>query len=474
MNRQKELAVNTIILTVGKICTQFVSFLLLPLYTALLTPDEYGIVDLFNTYITLLVPVFNWQFESGLFRFMIDCRDNKKQQTELFSTVFLSNIFQSCIYILFFFVFQRFIHSEYKIFLAVDVVLNIFLNTMLQLARGLGKNLNYSIASFLSAVVSIALNIIFIAGLKMGAYGMFLASVLAKPVVILYLWITLKTSHYLSVKAFNKKILKKVSKYSIPLIPNQLSWWVVGVSDRTILSFFLGVAANGIYSVANKFSSVFITFYNIFNLSWTESVSLHIKDEDREEFLADTINSMFRLFSAINIGIIACMPFIYPFFIDAQYAGAYNQIPILMLAVLFQVIVGLYSVIYVALKKSTEIAKTSFYAAVVNIGVDLALVSFIGIYAASISTLVAYAVMAVYRYFHVKKYVDISLDKKSTCMTAVMYAVTLVSYYYNHVFTNILVLLAVVIYAYFNNKQFLHGIFNMVLDKLQQLRLNKN
>ena len=74
MNRQKELAKNTIILTVGKICTQFVSFLLLPLYTALLVPEEFGIVDLFNTYITLLTPICNWQFENGLFRFMIDER----------------------------------------------------------------------------------------------------------------------------------------------------------------------------------------------------------------------------------------------------------------------------------------------------------------------------------------------------------------------------------------------------------------
>ena len=88
MNRQKELAKNTIILTVGKICTQFVSFLLLPLYTALLIPAEFGIVDLYNTYIALLTPVCNWQFENGLFRFMIDYRNDPEKQKALFSTVF--------------------------------------------------------------------------------------------------------------------------------------------------------------------------------------------------------------------------------------------------------------------------------------------------------------------------------------------------------------------------------------------------
>ena len=51
MSRSKELVKNTAILTIGKMCTQFVSFLLLPLYTALLSTEEYGIVDLFTTYI---------------------------------------------------------------------------------------------------------------------------------------------------------------------------------------------------------------------------------------------------------------------------------------------------------------------------------------------------------------------------------------------------------------------------------------
>ena len=102
MNRQKELAKNTIILTVGKICTQFVSFLLLPLYTSLLEPTEYGIVDLINTYITLLTPICNWQFENGLFRFLIDYRNDENKQKELFSTVFLTNIAQA-VYILCFF-----------------------------------------------------------------------------------------------------------------------------------------------------------------------------------------------------------------------------------------------------------------------------------------------------------------------------------------------------------------------------------
>lgn len=471
MNRNKELAKNTVILTVGKICTQFVSFLLLPLYTSLLLPEEFGIVDLFNTYIALLVPIFNWQFENGLFRFMLDHRENKVWIKKVFSTVMLTNIFQSIIYLVFFVIAQFFIVSKYKYFLAMDVFLNIFLNTLLQFPRGIGDNTKYSIASFLSATSTVALNVLFIAGFKMGALGMFWATVCSKILTIVYLIYSVKIWQYFSFRAYDRNLFKDISQYSLPLIPNQLSWWVVSASDRTIISYIIGVAANGIYTVANKFSTVFITFYNIFNLSWTESAALHINDEDGEMFLTDTINTMFKLFSSVCIGIIAYMPFVFSIMINKQYNDAYYQIPILMLAVLFQVVVGLYSVIYVSLKKSVEIARTSIYAAIINIIVDICLIKFIGLYAASISTLVAYASMAIYRYFHVKQFVDIKLNKKTVIWTIIMSLLTLVIYYSEKGIWMGENAIVVTVYAIVINKEFIISTIQIIIQKIYRRKI---
>lgn len=468
MNRQKELAKNTIILTVGKICTQFVGFLLLPLYTTLFIPEEFGIVDLFNTYITLLTPICNWQFENGLFRFLIDYRNNQEKQKVLFSTVFVTNIIQSGVYLILFIAFQGFITSEYKVFLALDVIANIFLNTLLQFPRGLGKNVVYSIGSFLSAVTTVILNIFFIVVLRWGVYGMFIATVVAKLITSVYLFFAMKTWKFFSFSAADRTQFKFVFKYSLPLVPNQLSWWVVGASDRTIVSHFINVAANGIYSVANKFSTIFVTFYNIFNLSWTESVALHMNDDDRDEFLTDIINTMFNLFAAINIGIIACIPFVFNMMVNEQYNDAYYQVPILMIAVLFQVVVGLYSVIYVALKKSAEIAKTSFLAAVINISVDLILIKSIGLYAASVSTLVAYAAMAIYRYFDVKKYVNVCLKRSNMMFTLIVGVITLLTYYTRNTIYCVLSLFIVIIYAFVVNRRFLWSMFREIKDKLNK------
>ena len=126
MNREKELVLNTIILVIGKISTQFINFILLPFYTMYLTPEEFGVFDLLNTYIVLIVPIFNWQIENGMFRFMLDCRDNHDSQIQIFSTVLCSNFFQVFMYLCFFAIMQSFIKTPYKNFLAVDVSCNIF------------------------------------------------------------------------------------------------------------------------------------------------------------------------------------------------------------------------------------------------------------------------------------------------------------------------------------------------------------
>ena len=458
MSRQKELAFNTAILTFGKICTQFTSFLLLPMYTGLLLPEEYGIVDLFNTYIILLIPLFSCQFENGLFRFLVDCRDQKEKQTELFSTVLLSNLVQILCYLLFYAVFQRFILSEYKIFLAAEVCIGILLNTGLQYSRGIGHNITFAAASFLTASGTVVLNVILIAVLKLGATGLFLSSVLAKAGTLVFLVLREQLFQCFDRKKWSKTTFRALAGYSFPLIPNQLSWWVIEVSDRTIITYVLGVAANGIYSIATKFSSVFIAFYNVFNTAWTESAALHLKDADGSGFIRETINTMFRLFSAVCIGIIACMPFVFPWLVNAQYGQAYYQIPILMLAVLFQVIVGLYGVVYVALKKTTEIARTSFWAAFINLTTNVLLIRFIGLYAGSVSTLLAFSSMAVYRYFHMKKYIDASLDRGVLLLTALAAATTVCSYYLQNLVFSILNLLFILVYALVLNREFLAAI----------------
>ena len=88
MNREKELAKNTLIITIGRICTQMITFFLLPLYTTILTTEEYGIVDLLNSLVMFLIPIISLQLEQAVFRKLIDNRKNNNQIKKIISSTF--------------------------------------------------------------------------------------------------------------------------------------------------------------------------------------------------------------------------------------------------------------------------------------------------------------------------------------------------------------------------------------------------
>lgn len=468
MSREKELVKNTAVLAVGKICTQCISFFLLPLYTSVLEAAEYGMFDLMITYGTLLLPLVNWQFDQGIFRFTLDCRGDKEKQSTLFSTVFTVSCVQSAIYILFLqgvkFVFQ----TDNVYFLAGYVVLHVFTALLLQFVRGLGDNKLYAVSSFISAVSTVVLNVVMLTVFQAGLIGLLLAALLAQAVTIIYLCINVRPWNYFTLSKIDKKVLKSVREYSVPLIPNNLAWWVVNVSDRTLISCTLGITLNGIYTVANKFSNVFIQFYNIFNLSWTETVSLHFEDSDRDLFFSDTITALYKLFSCICFVIISCIPFVFPILVHDKYAEAYDQIIILMYAMLMRVFVGLYSCVYIAMKDSKKVAETSVASAVVNLLINIVLISRIGLYAASVSTLISFGSMAVLRYIDVNRKVQMKITPNVLLSSVILASLLTITYYRNHLLLNVLMLFLVLSYSIFMNYRFLKSGFHLCLSIIKK------
>ena len=379
MNREKLLIKNTAIVSLGKICTQLITFFLLPLYTAVLSTEEYGVVDLLNTLVGLFLPIVTLQIEQGVFRYLLDCRDNEKEQKTIISSTVFFLIIQSIIYLVCFLIVSQWIHNDYKYFLAINLIANIFSAVLLQISRGLGDNTSYAIGSFLSGAITVILNVIFIVVFKMGAYGMLTATLLGNLICALYIIIRKKIYKSISIKANNTTVLKKILKYSIHLVPNMISWWVVNASDRTIISSVLGIEKNGIFSAGSKFSVVVTTLYSVFNLTWTESASLNIEAEDKDKFFSKMFDFNLRFFGSLCLGIIAFLPFVFGLLINEKFGEAYYQIPILLIGAIFNVIVSFLGSIYVAKKITKEIAKTSILAAVINVVVNILTIKWLGL-----------------------------------------------------------------------------------------------
>ncbi len=446
MGKRKELAKNTIIIFLGKACTQFISILLLPLYTKFLITEEYGLVDLVTTYISLVIPVLSLQLEMAAFRFLLDSRKNKEKNSKIISTIFWILVLLSIVAVIGYSLITYYFVIKYKYVIAAVILVCFFSQYFMQIARGLGKNVIYSIACCVTGIFTVVLNVILIVGFKMKADGMLYSMIIANICSIIFLIISLDVKNYISIKFFDKYTLKRLLKYSIPLIPNGISWWVVNASDRTIILAYLGVTSNGIYAVSNKFSSLFIGIFNVFSISWTETVSLHINDENSSSFFSEIMNGIIKLFISICMAVVAFMPIIFYLFIDKNYEESYNNIPILIYAMLFNIVVGLYSSLYIAKKMTKQVMNTSIVSAIINIVLNIMFVKYIGLYAASMSTLIAYAVMAIYRYYDFKKVLDIKWDFKNIIKSVVVSLFVTFLYYQKNIIANIIMILIAIIY----------------------------
>lgn len=461
MNKNKELIRNTIILFIGKFCTQFVTLLLVPLYTSFLATDDYGMVDLIQTYITLLIPILFLKMEAGAFRFLLDVRDNKEEQTKIVTTTLVCFIRQLIISTLIFIILICFVEIKYAPLLYINLVTLSFLQLCLQITRGFGKTKTYSISSIISAVVTIILNVILLVCFKSNGAGVLIASAIANVSSTIFLVCINKLYKYVNLNRYSKKVQREIIKYSIPMIPNELSWWIVHGSDRTIISIFLGVAANGIYSVSCKFSSIVSSIFNIFNMSWQESASLHIDDKDKDEFFTNVINIVFNAFVGICLLLIVTIPMVFNIIIDENYSDSYYYIPILLFANVFHVLLGLFGGIYVGKKLTKEASKTTIFSAIINIIVHLILINWIGIYAASVSTLIAYMTLAIYRYIDMKKYAKIKIPIYTWIRTIIIFCIAMILYYQNNLIGNIINICIIVIFVIYVNKNSIIKLFRL-------------
>ncbi|MDP3443956.1 MAG: polysaccharide biosynthesis C-terminal domain-containing protein, partial [Ignavibacteria bacterium] len=404
------------------------------------------------------------QLEMAAFRFLIDARGDELRKKQIISSVLqiVSIIFTLCLTALF--VVSCFFDFKYINLIVLNIGIAMFLNLFLQFARGFGENKKFAVASIISGISMAVGALTLIAILKLGAQGMLISIAFANLVSLVYLFFSLKLYRYISLRDGDAGIKKDLIKYSAPLIPNGVSWWVISVSDRTIVSIFAGVAANGIYAVANKYAAIFSSIFAIFSMSWTESVSVHIDAKDRDRFLSDTTNASVKLFGSLGLFLIAFIPLVFSILVSKEFNEAYLYIPILVIAAFFNMMVGLYSAIYIAKKLTRQVASTSIVAAVINIVINLVLIRYIGIYAAAISTLAAYLIMTIYRHHDVKKYVKITYDRYIFISLGIVCLPVVYLYYLNNLLGNLLNMLLVIMVIMVLNKTMISVVKNKVLS----------
>lgn len=410
MSRESNLAKNTLIITLGTFLSQLTSLITLPIVSAGLTKAEYGTYDLINVLVSLLLPVITLQIQTAAFRFLIDCRDEREKTDSIISNILLFStpilLIALCIL---FFSLQN-IGGLTRLLICLYFFLDVIMRTVSQIVRGLSKNKLYSASAVVHAVAYMFLIIYTISMKGYGLHGVLLSVSVASLLTIVFLFWRGQILKHFGFKYFSIKQIKSMLAYSWPMVPNTLSNWALSFSDRMVLTSFLGLEASAVYAIANKIPLLFTIVQGTFILAWQENASIAIKDKDAGDYYTKIFDGVFRILCGIMALLISCTPVLFALLIRGDYSESYPQMPILFIALLFSAGASFLGGIYVAHKRTVSVGISTVIAAVINLIIDLLLVKKIGIFAASISTLVSYLFLFIYRLFGVRRFERIDYD----------------------------------------------------------------
>ena len=458
MDRGKELAKNTLILSFGTFLPKFAALITIPIITAHLTKIEYGTYDLLTTLVSLLLPVVTLQIHSGAFRFLIDCRDNPTEKKRVISNIYLFLVPISVITLIILYLLLGKVETSSRILVVIYFFVDIIIITTQQVVRGLSKNGLYSTSVVMQSVINTVLIVILVGITDNGLNGVLISFIVATACGIFLLMFKGGILRELDFSFRSSKTIKQLLAYSWPMVPNTLSNWVLSVSDRFVLTAFMGLEAVAIYAAANKIPQLFTSVQGTFVFAWQENASLALSDNDVEKYYSDIYDRIFCILSGIMAALIGATPFLFLALVRGDYANAYPHMPILFMGIFFSAISSFMGGIYVAHKRTKNVGITTMLAAACNLLIDFALVKSVGIYAASISTLVSYTLLAIYRMYDVKKFQPISYNIKKIVFSLVVLVGMCVVCWINDFALNIVNLAIGITFAFVLNRKLIRNI----------------
>lgn len=455
-NKSKNLIKNTTILSFGNLCTKGLMFIMTPLLIRWLSQDSYGTFDLLTTYVTLLIPFISLSIGEATFRFLVDGANdkNKKRIDVIINSSFFVTI---CGFVLSLIVVitLSFCFENIKMYLFLLFILLIcegINNFFTYILRGLKKLPIYAVSNILFVIIICILSYLLVYEMKLGLVGIVLSYSMGYLISSLFGYLFIRENCSFAIKKIDFILIKDMLRYSLPLMPNSICWWIVNVSDRSIVSFVLGTSTNAIYAVANKIPNICQTFFGVFHLSWQENAVETKNDEDRDEYYSFVLNNAFGILASVCIIIISCNFIFYKYLFTSKYFEGYYQVPILIISLIFSTLSQFIGGIYISRMESKKNGLTTIIAAIINLVVHLSLIKLIGLYAATLSTLVSYLTLFIIRFVDIRKSVKLKFNQKSLIIfTFLIYFI--ISVYINNLFLNIVnIFLSILIFLILNRK----------------------
>ena len=468
MSEKSRLIKNTGLIAIGNFGAKMVSFLLLPLYTSILSTEEYGTYDFIVAISAFLLPIATLSMYEAMFRFIIDS-GNKGEEFKKIITNTLAIVFVGVIALGFVLCgADIFFGIKNCIYIWIYVSANSLYNVSNNILRGLGKIKKYAIVSSAKNIMQLVLNVLVVAVFRWGMTGLLFSMCVSEVIAFLAVAIEVKIWKEIRLKYISLHAIEPMLKYSLPLIPNALCAQIINMSDRLVISGFMGASANGIYSVSYKFPNMVETVYHYFYTAWSESASRVFSrgKEKAEEYYQSLHTTISNLMFSVIVLMIAGMPIMFRIFVRGDYVKGFDYIWILLMAMYFDCLAKFYSGLFTALKKTDVMAVSTLIAAVVNLVVNIGLIKFIGLYAAAGSTLLADVVLVFIRKIKLKDYIQLKSDYKSIVVKIIVAVTVIMLSSYDNWFRIGLSIIIAGGYAAIANREIIISVYNSFRRKL--------
>lgn len=411
MNRYQTLAANTALISAGTFGSKLLVFLMVRFYTGYLTPAEYGTADLITQTANLLIPLVSLDVAEGVFRFAADRRE---QREEAFSVGVYTMLIGAAVMLTALPLLNVLAGGRQFGFLLAGFIAAACAHALCaQFIRAEGHTALYAMQGLFNTTLYIALNVLFLAVFEWGVMGYLFSTVVADCASTLLLVCKEKLWRRFRL-APGAKLWRQMLAYCVPLIPAAIFWWIMGVSDRYMIKWFLGSDANGIYAVAYKIPTILTILASVFMEAWQLS-AIAESSGDRQTHLHFYGHVWEAFASAVFLCagvIIALSPLLIRLLADEPYYEAWRYIPMLTLSMAAAAFSNFMGSVYVVTKKSGASFWTSMIGAGINIGLNLWLIPLLGVQGAAAATFVSCLAVFLIRIVNARRLLPFPLSGK--------------------------------------------------------------
>lgn len=378
---------NTGILAIGSFSSKILVFLLVPLYTAVLTTEEYGSYDIIFSTVSLLAPLLTLNIADAMMRFSMD----EAGDVPRIARIGLSVALASGVVVL---AAQFVPDMPWRSLAGIGWLAPLYTSTVLYqslslLARGLERMKDIAIAGVASSILLAALSVVLLLFAGWGLNGYFVANVAAMLFPALWLVWRMRREIFAPSCEGNAGLFVKMVKYSLPISMAAIGWWLIGTSDRYIVAAICGIEANGLYSVAYRIPSILSTVSGIFIQAWQVSAIKGFDPQDTDGFLRKAFSSAEAVVVLLCSVLMPLSPIIALVMFSGDFYVAWVYVPPLLVYAALNAMGGMWGPFFSAAYDPAPMAWSTFLGGVVNIAAGIPLVMVFGVQGACVSSILA-------------------------------------------------------------------------------------